>query len=233
MTAATSPLAAAPSPLVLLGGTFDPVHYGHLRIAAELAVALDVAEVRLVPAADPPHRPPPGAAAADRVAMIELAIAGCAGVGIDLCEIRRGGKSYTVDTLQALRVAWPLRPLAWVVGADAFLGMTTWHRYRELPGLAHLVVVARPGLDLAASLHGELAAWWNTRATADRGALVRAPAGAIISVATSPNDISATAIRAALARTPVDGEALARLLPRAVLSYIESHHLYGAGADAC
>jgi nicotinate-nucleotide adenylyltransferase len=220
-------------PLVLFGGTFDPVHYGHLRVAAELAIALDVAEVRLVPAADPPHRPAPGASAADRVAMIELAIAGCDGVGIDLCEVERGGKSYTVDTLRVLRQAAPSRALAWVVGADAFLGLTSWHRYRELPELAHLVVVQRPGLDLAAELRGELASWWNARATEDRRALQRAPAGAIVAVATTPHAISATAIRAALARVPLDRAALEGLLPRAVLSYIESHHLYGVATDAC
>jgi nicotinate-nucleotide adenylyltransferase len=221
------------TPLVMLGGTFDPVHYGHLRIAAEVRAALGVPEVLLVPAADPPHRPPPGAGAADRVAMLELAIAGFDGLGIDLREIERGGKSYTVDTLRQLRTEWPSRPLAWVVGADAFLGLTTWHRYRELFDLAHLVVVARPGLDLAASLDGELAQCWNARATTDPGAIARRTAGAIVTVATLPNPISATAIRAALARSPIDAVALLRLLPSAVLTYIESHHLYGAVADAC
>ncbi|MEP7061358.1 MAG: nicotinate-nucleotide adenylyltransferase [Betaproteobacteria bacterium] len=220
-------------PLVLFGGTFDPVHYGHLRVAAELATALDVPEVRLVPAADPPHRPPPGASAADRVAMIEIAIAGCDRVGIDLCEIERGGKSYTVDTLRALRRAAPSRALAWVVGADAFLGLTGWHHYRELPRLAHLVVVQRPGLDLAANLRGELASWWDVRATADHRALERAPAGSIVTVATTPHAISATAIRATLAAVPLDRAALEGLLPRAVLSYIESHQLYGVATDAC
>jgi nicotinate-nucleotide adenylyltransferase len=221
------------TPLVLLGGTFDPVHYGHLRIAADVRTALRVAGVLLVPAADPPHRPPPGAAASDRVAMLELAIAEFAGLGIDVREIHRGGKSYTVDTLRELRGEWPTRPLAWVVGADAFLGLTTWHRYRELLELAHLVVVARPGLDLPANLHGELAHLWNARATADRGVIAGTAAGAIVPVETSPNAISATSIRAALARTPIDAATLGRLLPAAVLSYIESHHLYGAVADAC
>ena len=221
------------TPLVLFGGTFDPVHYGHLRIAAEVRASLGVPEVLLVPAADPPHRPPPGAGAADRVAMLELAIAGFGGLGIDLHEIERGGKSYTVDTLRQLRDEWPSRPLAWVVGADAFLGLLCWHRYRELFDLAHLVVVARPGLDLSASLDGELAQCWRARATTDPAAIARQVAGAIVTVETSPNPISATAIRAALARSPIDAVALSRLLPTAVLTYIESHHLYGAVADAC
>lgn len=219
-------------PRVLLGGTFDPVHFGHLRVADDVRAALAVAQVMLVPAADPPHRPPPGAPARERVAMLELAVAGFPGLAVDAREIRRGGKSFTVDTLCDLRRESPDAPLAWIVGADTFLGLTTWHRYREILALAHLIVVARPGVDLAAQLHGELATIWNACATADRNAIRTAPAGAIITVETSPHAISATAIRQALARTPVDRAALERLLPAAVLAYIESHHLYGAVADA-
>lgn len=226
-------MTGSSTPLVLLGGTFDPVHYGHLRIAAEVRAALDVPEVLLVPVADPPHRRPPGAAATDRVAMLELAIAEFDGIGVDTREVARGGRSYTVDTLRELRGEWPKRPLAWVVGADAFAGLLGWHRHRELLGLAHLVVVARPGLDLAANLRGELAQLWDAHATADARAIVDTPAGAIVTVETTPNAISATEIRAALARAPLDIAALRRLLPAAVLTYIESHHLYGAVADAC
>ncbi len=223
---------AAGLPLVFLGGTFDPVHYGHLRIATDVRKALGV-PVSLVPSADPPHRGSPGAPAADRVAMLELAVAGLEGISIDLTEIERGGRSYTVDTLIAKRAQWPDRPLAWVVGADAFAGLPRWHRHRELLTLAHLIVVERPGLDLRARLTGELADLWNARATTDVGALSRAPAGAILCVPTAPNPISATTIRATLAHVPRDREALIRLLPAAVLTYIESHHLYGAAADAC
>ena len=221
------------APRVMLGGTFDPVHYGHLRIAAQVRAALGVPQVMMVPAADPPHRAPPGAPGADRVAMLELGIADFTGLGIDLVEIRRGGKSYTVDTLLALRARWPARSLAWVIGADAFAGLPQWHRFREVLGLAHLVVVARPGVDLASSLHGELAELWNARATSDREALARAPAGAIIRVETTPQAISATALRVALAAHPHDRQALIGLLPPAVLTYIETRHLYGAAADAC
>jgi nicotinate-nucleotide adenylyltransferase len=224
--------AHAKAPLVMLGGTFDPVHYGHLNVAADVREALDVAYVTMVPAADPPHRPPPGAPAADRLAMLALAIAEFPGLALDDREIARGGRSYTVDTLEDLRRAWPARPLAWIVGADAFLGLMTWHRHREVLALAHLVVVARPGLDLAATMDGALAALWSTHATDDRGALSRASAGAIVRVATSPHPIAATAIRATLARSPLDRVALAKLLPPAVLAYIESHHLYGVAADA-
>ena len=219
-------------PLAMLGGTFDPVHYGHLRAAADVRTALALPAVVLVPAADPPHRPPPGAAAADRVAMLEIAVAGDPGLAIDRREIARGGKSYTVDTLRELRAQWPARALAWIVGADTFLGLPTWHRHREILELAHLVVIARPGVDLRARLDGELAALWSARATADPGALARSAAGAIVPVTTSPHAVSATAIRATLARAPLDRVALARLLPAAVLAYIENHHLYGVAADA-
>lgn len=224
--------AASAEPLVLFGGTFDPVHFGHLRVAADVRAALAVPRVMLVPAADPAHRPPPGASAADRVAMLELAIEADPGIGLELAEIRRGGTSYTVDTLRSLRARWPSRPLAWVVGADAFLGLLAWHRWQDLLELAHVIVVARPGVDFGAGVHGELARLWNARATTDLGAL-REPAGAILRVQTSPNAISATAIRAALAQRPRDDAALIRLLPQAVLTYIESHQLYGAAADAC
>lgn len=219
-------------PRVLLGGTFDPVHYGHLRVADDVRAALAVAQVLLVPAADPPHRPPPGAPARDRVAMLELAVAAFPGLGVDTHELDRGGKSFTVDTLRDLRREWPAAPLAWIVGTDTFLGLTTWHRHREILALAHLIVVARPGVDLAAQLHGELSQLWAAHATTDREAITATPAGAIISVATSPHAISATAIRQALARVPVDRRVLEQLLPAAVLAYIETHHLYGAVADA-
>jgi nicotinate-nucleotide adenylyltransferase len=225
-------LSAPLPPLAMLGGTFDPVHYGHLRAAADVRAALALPCVELVPSADPPHRSPPGANAADRVAMLARAIADFPGLRIDLREIARGGKSYTADTLRDMRAQWPTRSLAWIVGSDAFLGLPTWHRHHDILELAHLVVIARPGLDLRARLDGELAAQWSARATADAGALLRNPAGAIVTVTTTPHAVSATAIRMALARSPRDRAALLQLLPAAVLAYIENHHLYGVPADA-
>jgi nicotinate-nucleotide adenylyltransferase len=225
-------LNASASLLAMLGGTFDPVHYGHLRVADDVRAVLGLANVALVPAADPPHRTTPGASAADRVAMLELAIGEFPRLQLDRREIARGGHSYTVDTLADLRREWPARPLAWIVGADAFLGLPTWHRHREILALAHLVVAARPGVDLAASLHGEIAQLWAAHGTRDAGALARAPSGAIVVVPTSPNAISATAVRHALGARPLDRALLAQLLPPGVLGYIESHQLYGVAADA-
>lgn len=215
-------------PIGLLGGTFDPVHYGHLRLADELQRALELDDVRLVPAGDPPHRGAPHASAAHRVAMLELARLEFPRLAIDAREIRRGGKSYTVLTLESLRAEAPARPLVLFVGADAFLGLPLWHRWDELFGLAHVVVVGRPGVSLDADLAPPLAAQWRARATEDRAALQKSPAGAIYRQDVTPQPISATAIRAALARGRDGIEAVRGLLPAAVLSYIARNGLYGA-----
>ncbi len=135
-----------PSPFAMLGGTFDPVHYGHLRFADEVRRSLGLKELHLVPAGDPPHRSGPVASAADRLAMLRLAVAEFPGLVVDSREVDRAGKSYTVLTLEALRREDAQRPLLLLVGADAFRGLPSWHRWRELFALAHLVVVARPGV---------------------------------------------------------------------------------------
>ena len=132
-------------PLALLGGTFDPVHYGHLRLADDVRTGLALSEIRLVPAGHPPHRGKPHASATDRLAMLDLACREFPALTIDPREIRRGGKSYTVLTLGELRSENPHRPLAWIVGADALAGLPQWHRWREIFDLAHLIVAKRPG----------------------------------------------------------------------------------------
>ncbi len=134
------------SPLAILGGTFDPVHYGHLRLADDVRTALALPEVRLVPAGKPPHRVAPQASARDRIAMLELGVREFPGLVVDAREINRGGKSYTVDTLGELRGEMPHTPLALLIGADAFRGLSSWHRWKDLFVLAHLIVVPRPGI---------------------------------------------------------------------------------------
>jgi len=218
----------AEAPVGLVGGTFDPVHYGHLRLADDLQRALGVADMRLVPAGDPPHRRAPHANAVHRVAMLELARAEFPRLAIDTREIDRKGKSYTVLTLESLRAEDAARPLLWIVGADAFLGLPAWHRWRELFGLAHLVVVGRPGVELEDALPSALAPDWRARVTRDREALRAAPAGAIYRQDVTPQPISATAIRAALARGPKGAAEVRGLLPAGVLSYIARNGLYGA-----
>jgi nicotinate-nucleotide adenylyltransferase len=213
-------------PLAILGGTFDPVHYGHLHAADDVRRALALPEVRMIPSGDPPHRAAPVASAAHRLAMLDLGVAEFPGLVPDGREIARAGKSYTVLTLEELRDERPGRPLVLIVGADAFHGLPTWHRWNELFDLAHLVVVARPGVDPGAELPPELASEWNARATADRRRLDSAAGGAIYPQAIVPRDISSTAIRRALAEGPAGVANVRGLLPPAVLAYIDRNQLY-------
>ena len=222
------------SVLGILGGTFDPVHEGHLGLAREVRAALDLDAVRLVPAGDPPHRAAPVVTAAHRLAMVEIAVDGDRRLAADPREVLRAGRSYTVLTLEELRREAPTRPLALIVGTDAFAQLTTWHRWLELFDLAHIVVVARPGATfdrpVDAVLPPALAQEWHRRLAVDPAALRAAPAGAIYRQPVTPRPISASAIRAALARRDV--AAVAGLLPPAGLAYIDRHRLDLPGQDA-
>ena len=132
-------------PIGIFGGTFDPIHYGHLRSAFEMLQALDFEQVRFVPCGDPPHRGITFAPARERLRLVELAIEGQDGFLVDDREIRRDGPSYTVDTLATLREEFPDRSLGLIVGMDAFLGLPEWHRWDEILEFAHIVVAHRPG----------------------------------------------------------------------------------------
>jgi nicotinate-nucleotide adenylyltransferase len=214
------------APIGLLGGTFDPVHYGHLRLADDVRAGLPLPEVRLVPAGDPPHRGRPHASATDRLAMLDLACREFPALAIDPREIRRGGKSYTVLTLAELRSEDARRPLAWIVGADALVGLSQWLRWREIFSLAHLIVAERPGVALDRVLPPALLPEWNARLTTDSALLRTTPSGAIYRQRVTPQPISASAIRAAVERD--DAAAARGLLPDAVLAYIERNGLYRA-----
>ena len=132
-------------PIGVFGGTFDPIHYGHLRTAFEMLQAMDFAEVRFIPCGDPPHRGETWAGARQRLEMVGVAAAGQRGFVVDDRELRRDGPSYTVDTLTDLRGEFPERSLGLIIGMDAFLGLPRWHRWDELLDLAHIVVAHRPG----------------------------------------------------------------------------------------
>lgn len=214
------------SPLAILGGTFDPVHYGHLRLADDVRRALALPEVRLVPAGEPPHRLAPQASARDRIAMLELAVREFPGLVVDAREIDRVGKSYTVDTLSELRAEMPHTPLALLVGADAFRGLPSWHRWTDVFALAHLIVVPRPGIAIGADLPDVLAREWNARRIDDPQVLRDHLAGSIYLQPVAEQPISSTAIRAALAHGGFEPVEIAGLLPAAVLAYIESNGLY-------
>jgi nicotinate-nucleotide adenylyltransferase len=132
-------------PMGIFGGTFDPIHYGHLRTAFELLETLRLPEMRFMPAGSPPHRVGTFATNEERVAMVRAATAGQPGFTVDDREMHRTGPSYTIETLIELRLEYPERPICLVVGMDAFLGLPKWHRWRELLSVAHLVVAHRPG----------------------------------------------------------------------------------------
>jgi len=181
------------NPLGIFGGTFDPIHYGHLRTAFELLQAVPLAEVRFVPAGNPPHRPAPRCHARDRLAMVQAAVADQPGFTVDARELARDGPSYTVITLRELRAEDPARSLCLIVGMDAFLGLPTWHEWRAILDLAHLVVAHRPGW--TAPRQGLLADLLAERGTMRAEDLGSSPAGRILVHAVTPLEISSTDLR--------------------------------------
>ncbi len=207
-------------PIGVFGGTFDPIHYGHLRPAQEVLGALGLSEVRIIPAADPPHRPPPVASTAQRLRMAELAVTEFPGLRVDDCELRRGGPSYTVLTLEALRTEQGRTPLCLLLGLDAFEGIETWHRWQRLPELAHFIVMTRPGWTIPAET--ALPAWVRDRVTNVAEDIHRDSAGRIYFQAVTPQNISATRIREAIAR----GESVDGLVPPAALGYLRANRIY-------
>lgn len=207
------------SPLGVFGGTFDPIHYGHLRLAEDMADALGLERVLFIPAGQPPHRGAPRTEARHRLAMVRRAVAGNPRFVADAREVERDAPSYTVDTLTELRAELGNeRPLWLLLGADAFLALPTWHDWRRLFGLANIAVAARPGallLDAASfpTMLGDEVAQRRDRS---------GPAGGVRIRQTPPLDISATAIRDTLAR----GGSARYWLPDSVLDYIHEHQLY-------
>jgi nicotinate-nucleotide adenylyltransferase len=217
----------------ILGGTFDPIHYGHLHLADDVRKALRLAEVRLIPAADPRHRTPPVASASHRMAMTLLGCEEFPGLAADGREIERQGPSYTVPTLQSLHDEDPSRPLALIIGSDAFAGLAAWYHWEQLFTLAHFVLVERPGAPLVMDeLPPALQEQTRRRLTTDPARLYRQLAGSILRQAVTPQPIAATIIRDALARGAPGRAAIRGLLPAAVLAYIDRHHLYRSATDA-
>lgn len=209
------------------GGTFDPIHNGHLAIARAAHDAFDC-DVRLMPAADPPHRAAPGTDAAQRVEMLGLAVADEPGLRIDLRELRREGRSYTHDTLLDMRREFGAdAPIALLIGADSLLGLPTWREWRALFDLTHFVIADRPGSTLDARLPDELAEALAGRWVDDPDGLRAAPAGRLFRLRQPLHPGSATDIRRRIA----DGRPWEGLLPSPVAGYIRRHGLYGATVD--
>jgi nicotinate-nucleotide adenylyltransferase len=185
------------SPIGIFGGTFDPIHYGHLRSAFELLQALDLSEIRFIPSAEPPHRGGTYAPAELRYRMVEVAVAGQPGFVIDDCEFRRDGPSYSIDTVAAMREEHADRSLCLITGMDAYLGLTTWHRWDEILNIAHIIVAHRPGWKLPET--GELGELLAAHGTQDIADLHDAPAGRIYDHAVTQLEIASTEIRALIA----------------------------------
>jgi nicotinate-nucleotide adenylyltransferase len=203
-----------------LGGTFDPIHNGHLHAARTAAAALDLERVNLVLAARPKHRAQPFAAIEHRWAMLVLAVDGNERLRADDRDVTRGTATYTVDTLEEVRAQYGAHvPLVWLLGGDAYRELPTWHRWRELTSLAHLVVMQRPGHDthLDATMH-EFTESHRTEAAL----LQRRPAGCVAFIESPMLKVSSTDIRIRLQR----GESVEQLLPSVVSTYIKEHQLY-------
>ena len=219
-------MTAASGPVGIFGGTFDPIHFGHLRLAEEIAETAKLAQVLFLPSGTPPHRSRPGADARHRVEMTRLAIAGNERFALDERETRRPGPGYTFDTLTELRQELGRqRGLVLLLGADAFLDLATWHRWHALFDLAHIVVAYRPGFPIdtwQARMPEPLAHEYAARYMQQPLAVHLAPAGGIATVPMTALDISATFVR----NTVHAGSSPRYLLPDAVLDYIRTHSLY-------
>lgn len=208
----------------LLGGSFDPVHAGHLQLAHDALAHLPLDELRFVPAAQPWQKPritDP----AHRAHMVALAIAHEPRCVLDMHEIERGGPTYTVDTLRALRAGpWPDASLVLVMGSDQFERFDTWREWQAIGELAHLAVARRAGAPVR--LNPALAALWEQRRCGP-AELAHRRAGGIVEFPMTPIDVSATEMRTLLkARTAEGDRRLGRFLPPPVLDYIRQHHLY-------
>jgi len=202
--------------LGILGGTFDPIHFGHLDAADAARRALQLDRVLLIPSFDPPHRPAdPMASGFHRFGLVALAIQGYDALSASDMELTRTGRSYTADTLRAVaHEGWRPSQIFFILGSDAFAEIATWREYPAVLDTANFVVIARPGTTLDAAAE---------RTSALRGRLGQS----IFLVEARTRDVSSSTIRARLAaRQPIDD-----LVPAAVARHIAAHHLYGAVDD--
>jgi len=205
----------------IFGGTFDPVHFGHLRSASEVRERLQLDQIRLIPSRIPPHRQTPGASPALRLEFLKLALQDQAlDFEIDSRELSREGPSFMVDTLASIRTEVPDTPLVLILGMDAFLGLPTWSRWLSLPQLAHIAFMRRPGAAFTPS--EDLSAVLEERLIKHPKALQEAPCGRFIEVAVTPIDIASSEIRSRIEK----GQSIDTLTPAPVIEAIYRNGLY-------
>lgn len=207
----------------LLGGTFNPIHFGHLRMAQELAESLSLDEVQFIPSANPPHKPPPQVSAENRAAMVKLAIADNPKFQFDGRELLRTSASYTLDTLEDLRKELGNdTSLVLIMGSDAFTKFNTWHRWQEIIGLCHIALVQRPVSSIKEPLSNDLQTFLHNHYTEHVQDLHEVSAGLVTMQAITPLEISSTAIRNALQNK----HSARYLMADSVLEYISANRLY-------
>ncbi len=210
-------------PVGILGGTFDPIHYGHLRLAEEMLELARLEQIRFIPAGNPPHRNSPGVSAQHRCEMVKLAIADRPAFLLDEREVRKQDKCYTVDTLKELRgELGNEQPICLLMGIDAFLQLHTWHEWERILDLAHIAVGYRPGFafdtrSMEPTLHEQ---YQRRLCSVDR--LAEKPSGGIIELSIPRLEISATMIRERIS----ESRSIRYLLPEPVATYIHQHNLY-------
>ncbi|MDA1074104.1 MAG: nicotinate-nucleotide adenylyltransferase [Proteobacteria bacterium] len=212
--------------ICFFGGTFDPVHLGHLRAAQAVRAHLELASLRMILSARPGHRSAPVASLSHRWRMLCIACQEEVGLVPDDTETKRSAPSYTVDTLLSIRAGHPGEAIAWTLGSDAFIGLPSWHRWRDVLSLTNLVILARPGVDDLTGSDPDLVNLLNTHRVDDlRGCTV---GGVLVLNDIALLDTSATQVRERLANhRPVE-----TLVPPEVAAYINEHDLYGDTGEA-
>ena len=209
----------APTPLQgIYGGTFDPVHLGHVGTVTHVLEQTQLPTIRWIPSAIPPHRPTPGVSAHDRLAMVRLATADEPRFIVDDRELRRNKPSYTVDTIRSLNAQYPSQRYAIILGMDALLSLESWHEYEWLLDTVHIIVMQRPGWSAPDSLPH----WWASRQVDQFAQLDTSNAGRIWPIKINPIDVSATEIRQRIQ----SGQDITGLAPPRVIDYIRHHKLY-------
>ena len=209
-----------PRSIGIFGGTFDPIHYGHLRIALECKEALKLDELRMIPCARPPHRAHPAGSAEQRLAMLQVALENSDHIIADDRELRRSGLSYTVDTLQSFKYDYPQSALYLILGSDSFQSLPTWHNWGRILELANIVIAKRPdsGDDRLSDTGKILSDHFIEDLESYQGSLF----GKIFQLKVSQLEISSTRVRDLVA----DNKSPQYLLPEAVIKYIKSNLLY-------